>query len=69
MLRPVLWPVQESRSVAHEVQGTHLSAEVNTSLVQPHVAVTHKRPADTGNGCHEEDRPLHLDKKIKVEVQ
>ena len=59
--------VQESRRVEGETQPAcdHLDIEAGTS--QPNLVLTHKRPADTTSQFHE-DRLLHLDKKIKVEL-
>lgn len=58
--------VQESRRIEGEAHPAcdHLAAEASAS--QPNLV--HKRPADTISEFHEEDRLLHLDKKIKVEV-
>lgn len=60
--------LQESRHVGDEMQKARdcLGAEANAC--QPNAVLTHKRPAGAVDGLHEEDRLLHLDKKIKVEA-
>lgn len=60
--------LQESRRVEGEMQRACDYLGVEACASQLNVAASHKRPADTVNEINEEDRLLHLDKKIKVEA-
>lgn len=57
--------MQESGEAGIEMQGV---AQAGLPVVQPNLAQTHKRPADSDNELHDSNRQLHLDKKIKLEA-
>lgn len=59
--------MQESRHVGNEMHRTHDCSGAEASACQPNAVLTHKRAASAVDELHDEDRLLHLDKKIKVE--